>query len=174
MPRRTMEEVEQRVFAAQPQKAPGEDGLPAVAWKQVWPAVKERALVLFQTSLDEGQLPAHWTSAKIIPLKKPGKEDYTIAKAWRPISLLSTLGKALESVVAERISDIVKTYRGEGYAINNPLKIKVPESKLLSDSFNSSNLFPDRFDRTSIANTNNRPVLAASAFTISNEVNIQV
>jgi hypothetical protein len=43
-------------------------------------------------------------------LKKPNKEDYSIAKAWRPISLLSTLGKILEAVVAERISHAVETY----------------------------------------------------------------
>ncbi|KAJ5652971.1 hypothetical protein N7507_010397 [Penicillium longicatenatum] len=42
--------------------------------------------------------------AQIIPLKKPNKEKHSIAKAWRPISLLATLGKILESVVAERIS----------------------------------------------------------------------
>jgi hypothetical protein len=110
MARLTMEEVERRVFAAQPWKAPGEDGLPAMVWKQVWPAVKERVLILFQTSLDEGVLPAQWRNAKIIPLKKPGKGNYTVAKAWRPISLLSTLGKALESVVAERISYMVETF----------------------------------------------------------------
>lgn len=46
---------------------------------------------------------------KIIPLRKPGKGDYSIAKAWRPISLLLTLGKALEAVVAERISYVVET-----------------------------------------------------------------
>lgn len=48
---------------------------------------------------------------KIIPLKKPGKEDYIVVKAWRPISLLSTLGKVLESVVIERISYIVEIYK---------------------------------------------------------------
>jgi hypothetical protein len=52
----------------------------------------------------EGELPEQWRSARIIPLKKPGKGDYTIAKAWRPISLPSTLGKILEAVVADRIS----------------------------------------------------------------------
>ncbi|KAM4055630.1 reverse transcriptase (RNA-dependent DNA polymerase) [Hirsutella rhossiliensis] len=76
------EEIEEKVMAAKPWKAPGEDGLPAIVWKKLWHVVKHR----------------------IIPLRKPDKGDYTLAKAWRPISLLSTLGKILEAVVAERIS----------------------------------------------------------------------
>ncbi|KAM6514322.1 hypothetical protein FALCPG4_18909 [Fusarium falciforme] len=87
-----------------------EDGLPAMVWKQLWPVVQDRVLHLFRTSLIDGVLPDQWRSAKIIPLKKPGKGDYAIAKAWRPISLLSTLGKILEAVVADRISYAVETF----------------------------------------------------------------
>jgi hypothetical protein len=36
-------------------------------------------------------------------LKKPDKEDYTLLKAYQPISLLLTLSKILESVIATRI-----------------------------------------------------------------------
>ncbi|XP_044717870.1 reverse transcriptase (RNA-dependent DNA polymerase) domain-containing protein [Hirsutella rhossiliensis] len=82
MPDLTLQEIEEKVMAAKPWKAPGEDGLPAIVWKKLWHVVKHR----------------------IIPLRKPDKGDYTLAKAWRPISLLSTLGKILEAVVAERIS----------------------------------------------------------------------
>jgi hypothetical protein len=57
MPRLSVEEVERRVFAAQSWKAPGDDGLPAIVWKQIWPVVKERVTILFQTSLDVGELP---------------------------------------------------------------------------------------------------------------------
>ncbi|OQV03523.1 hypothetical protein CLAIMM_08559, partial [Cladophialophora immunda] len=69
--------------------------------------MKRHVLALFRASLDEGTLPSQWRHTKIIPLKKPGKDDYTLAKAWRPISLLATLGKVLESVIAdvERIEE---------------------------------------------------------------------
>ena len=54
--------------------------------------------------------PAEWGNAKIVPLKKPNKGDYAVARAWRPIPLLATLGKVLELVVAERISHAVETF----------------------------------------------------------------
>jgi hypothetical protein len=111
MPELTLEEIECCLMKTKPWKAAGEDDLPAGVWRQVWAAVKESVHHLFQTSLDTGTLPQQWRSAKIIPLKKPNKDDYTRAKAWRSISLPSTLGKLLEVVVVERISIAVETYR---------------------------------------------------------------
>ncbi|KJZ71557.1 hypothetical protein HIM_09026 [Hirsutella minnesotensis 3608] len=110
MPDLTLTEIEENVMAAKQWKAPGEDGLPTIVWKKLWHVVKYRVLALFDASLREGVVPHQWRIAKIIPLKKPGKEDYTLAKAWRPISLLSTLGKILEVVVAERISYAVESH----------------------------------------------------------------
>ncbi|XP_044717330.1 reverse transcriptase (RNA-dependent DNA polymerase) domain-containing protein [Hirsutella rhossiliensis] len=108
MPDLTLQEIEEKVMAAKPWKAPGEDGLPAIVWKKLWHVVKHRVWTLFSSSLREGVVPHQWRTAKIIPLRKPDKGDYTLAKAWRPISLLSTLGKILEAVVAERISYAVE------------------------------------------------------------------
>ncbi|KJZ69210.1 hypothetical protein HIM_11410 [Hirsutella minnesotensis 3608] len=107
MPDLTLEEFEEKIMAAKPWKAPGEDELPTVVWRQLWPVVQYRVFALFKASLRDGIVPRQWRSAKIIPLRKSDKEDYT---AWRSISLLSTLGKILEAVVAERISYAVETH----------------------------------------------------------------
>ena len=40
----------------------------------------------------------------------PGKPDYTIGKAYRPIALENTLGKVLESVMADIISYLTETH----------------------------------------------------------------
>jgi hypothetical protein len=110
LPQITLEEIEQRINAVKAWKAPREDGLPAGVWKQLWPVVKERILLLFRTSLEKGELPSQWRNAKIIPLRKPGRGDYTTAKSWRPISLLATLGKILEAIIAERISYLIEEW----------------------------------------------------------------
>ena len=84
---------------------------------------------------------------------------------------------SIQLVVADLTLNILKNllsrYR-EGYTINSPLRIKVFKLKLLSDSFNSGNPFPNGLDSTSITNTNNSLSLPASAFTIGDKVAVQV
>jgi hypothetical protein len=53
---------------------------------------------------------------------------------------------------------------GEEVLYINPLRIKAPESELLSDSFNSGDPFPNGFDGTSTTDVDDGPTLTASAF----------
>jgi hypothetical protein len=39
-----------------------------------------------------------------VVLRKPRKPDYSIPRAYRPISLLNILGKLLKAVIARRLS----------------------------------------------------------------------
>jgi len=46
----------------------------------------------------------------IIILKKSKKEDYFELKSYRLITLLNTLGKALEAIISKKLSNIIKKY----------------------------------------------------------------
>ena len=79
-------------------------------WRELWPVLGDEITSLFTKSLETGKVPREWKVAKIVPLQKPKRKDYTVVNNYRPISLLPTLGKALESLVAERIAYLVKEY----------------------------------------------------------------
>ncbi|KAF4547018.1 Hypothetical protein D9617_69g077970 [Elsinoe fawcettii] len=57
------------------------------------------------------RLPRLWKVAKIVIMRKPGKPDYTVPKAFRPISLLCTLSKGMEKIMAARLSYLAEEYR---------------------------------------------------------------
>ncbi|KJZ68744.1 hypothetical protein HIM_11864 [Hirsutella minnesotensis 3608] len=105
MPGLTLGEIEEKVMAAKPWKASGEDGLPAAVWKQLWPVVKERVLALFGASVRDGKVPRQWRTAKIIPLKKPERTT----RAWRNRKVLSLISfdvkGAYNGVCKERLLD---------------------------------------------------------------------
>jgi hypothetical protein len=100
----TDEEVRSAIFRSSPNKAPGSDDIPFLVWQNIWEEAKGNITVLYRASLRLGHLPRTWRNARIIPLRKPGKPDYTVPKAFRPISLLATISKGLEAVVANRLS----------------------------------------------------------------------
>ena len=95
------------MMRASPWKAPGRDGLGV--WQEIWDVVGDRVLSIFNASIQLGYVPAEWRIAKIITLPKAGK-DPSLPNSYRPILLLSTLGKALEAVIAERLSDVVDRF----------------------------------------------------------------
>jgi ribonuclease HI len=106
----TEAEVHRAILSASPYKAPGMDDIPVIVWQKTWSSIKHHITALFQLSIRTNAIPKEWKVARIIPLRKPAKPDYTVAKAYRPISLLATLGKILEALVAERLSYLVETH----------------------------------------------------------------
>jgi len=61
---------------------------------------------LFNHLLRLGHFPAIWKRAKVIPVPKPNKPG-TDPNSYRPISLLSTLGKLFERILAARLTSFV-------------------------------------------------------------------
>lgn len=104
------EDVRRAIFASAPLKEPAIDRVPSLVWQKTWPVTKELLVSIFQQSLSQGLLPSEWKIAKIIPLRKPGKADYTDPESYRPTSLLSTLSKVMEAIIADRISYLVEKH----------------------------------------------------------------
>ena len=105
----TPHEIEAALMKMAPWKGPGPDGLPVVVWQQVWPAVKHWVVEIFQASLRLSYFPNIWKVAKIVVFPKGGR-DPSLPKSYRPISL-ATPGKALEAVVANRISAPIERHQ---------------------------------------------------------------
>jgi hypothetical protein len=88
----------------------GEDSLPTLVWKHLWKFLKQVITKIFTASVKLGHHPRRWRGAKIVVLRKPGKPDYSIPGAYRPISLLNTLGKLLEAAMARRLSYLAEKH----------------------------------------------------------------
>ncbi len=110
MPKLEEKEVEQAIFCAGSLKAPGVDWIPALVWQKTWSVTKHPIIQLFNLLMRQGKSLEAWKVATIIPLRKPQKGNYLDPEAFRLISLLPTLSKALESLVAQRISLLAEIY----------------------------------------------------------------
>jgi hypothetical protein len=105
----TRAEVKAAIMKTNPWKAPGQDDLPAAVRQNTRPVTGDVIVQIFEASIQLGYVPRTWKSARIVVLRKPGKSP-SLPKAYRLISLLSTLGKALESVIAARISYLTEKH----------------------------------------------------------------
>ena len=83
-------------------KAPGKDGICNDMIKHLGTETKEKFLLIINQSWESGKFPDSWKEAVIIPIKKKGKEK-TQKTSYRPISLLSCLGKVMERMVNARL-----------------------------------------------------------------------
>jgi hypothetical protein len=89
--------------------APGQSGHTWTILKWAWAADADRLTSLFDACLRAGHHPRPWKEAVVCVIPKPKRADYTLAKNFRPISLLECLGKLLEKVIAKLIySDMTK------------------------------------------------------------------
>lgn len=80
----------------------GYDGIPNTVIKNFSPVVLTFITVLFNHLLSISYFPTEWQKSIITPIPKPGR-DTGCSKNWRPISLLSSLSKIFERIIAARI-----------------------------------------------------------------------
>lgn len=99
----TIEEVDAAVHRPRRDKAPGPDGIMASMVRQLWYAAPTMLLQLFERCRIEGEFPARWKLARLVILLKAPDKDRTDRRSYRPICLLSVLGKTLERIMVNRL-----------------------------------------------------------------------
>ncbi|CAI6359726.1 unnamed protein product [Macrosiphum euphorbiae] len=95
------ERVKAAIWRMRPGKAPGADGITAGLLRKAWPILGEEIVHLFRTRITEATFPQSWKYANLVVLLKQGKKDTTSPKSYRPISLLPTMAKALETLIIQ-------------------------------------------------------------------------
>lgn len=99
----TKAELEAVLKALNPKKAPGPDGLTADICTVAIRSETGVFMAIANKCLQLSYFPKAWKIAHVIILRKPGKEDYTQPKSYRPIGLLSVLGKIVEKLKVCRL-----------------------------------------------------------------------
>ena len=86
-------------------KAPGPDGLLPCVYQHLGDRAIERLTAIYKASFLLGYTPRSWRNAKVIFLPKPGKDNYTLPRSFRPITLSNVMLKVMERVVQRDLED---------------------------------------------------------------------
>ena len=106
----TMQQMERAISKISPNKAPGPDVITNAVLKKGFSVLKHHLLSLAQGSFNAGHFPSIFKGTTTIVLRKRQRPDYTKPNAYRPIALECTIGKLLESIMAELISYITEVH----------------------------------------------------------------
>ena len=87
-------------------KASGPDQISQVMIKRAGEAIVPSLTRLFNLSLSKGIFPFSWKRANVIPIHK--KNDNAIVDNYRPVSLLSCVGKLFERVVFKYVFNFLR------------------------------------------------------------------
>ncbi|GLB41456.1 putative encoded by [Lyophyllum shimeji] len=102
--------IRQAISQLKPYKAPGPDGIPNVVLKRCADVLIDHLFFIFRAVFELDVYHDSWLVSTTLVLRKPGKPAYDVAKAYRPIGLLNTIGKLLSTLVAADLSHLAEKH----------------------------------------------------------------
>jgi len=79
----------------------GPDGMHPLVLRELVDVIAEPLFIIFERSWRTGEVPEDWRKPNVTPVFKKGKED---PGNYRPVSLTSVPGKAMEQLILDIIS----------------------------------------------------------------------
>ncbi|GBP03449.1 Probable RNA-directed DNA polymerase from transposon BS [Eumeta japonica] len=110
----TQDEISKHIKGLKIRKAPGRDTISSKALKCFSAPLVSLLVAIFNACIQNCYFPTAWKEAVVIGIPKPGKPR-DLPASYRPISLLSVLGKLFEKTLKTRLSDQLI---GKGLIIN--------------------------------------------------------
>ena len=102
----TQDDVTKALKNLRTDKSPGIDGIHPRPLKELADVLAKPVTMIFQLSLQSGELPRNWLDAVVSPIFKKGLRS--LAENYRPVSLLCILSKLLESLITPQIVNHIK------------------------------------------------------------------
>ena len=109
-PEITPAELKEVIFKLAQDKAPGPNRITHHILQLLYEDIADQLWELFNACIQQDHHPHCFRDTTTITLHKPAKPDYRELKVWCPITLLNTLSKTLEVVVAQRLCYIAECY----------------------------------------------------------------
>lgn len=100
----TLAELEKACNKLKNNRSPGLDGIPAEVVKEVAKAQPEIVLKVINDALLSEEFPKEWKVAKLVLIPKEGKPEGH-PSSYRPLCLLSALGKMFEQLILTRLQE---------------------------------------------------------------------
>ncbi|KAG6445910.1 hypothetical protein O3G_MSEX004133 [Manduca sexta] len=95
------DEVLKQLLQLDVNKGPGPDSIPPIFLKKCACNLSKPLTIIFNHSLRSGVFPVQWKIAHLTPIHKGGNLDNIVH--YRPISILSAIGKVLEAIVNKKL-----------------------------------------------------------------------
>lgn len=92
-------------------KAPGLDGISNVVLKEAFRCKPEQFLVLMNSCLRHGTFPTLFKKQRLVLLPKD-KKPLDDPSSYRPLCMINTTGKLLESIICKRLEECVEAAAG--------------------------------------------------------------
>ncbi|MBW0531347.1 hypothetical protein O181_071062 [Austropuccinia psidii MF-1] len=126
----TANEITQAICNLPKNKAAGPDRIPNELLKIATETIVPHLVPLFNACLQTHRFPTQWKQAITVIIKKAAKADYTDPNAYRPIALLSTLGKLFKKIINDQL-----TYWAEQTKAIHPGHVGGRPGRSINDAF---------------------------------------
>ena len=99
----TKEDISKKIDQLKSGKAPGLDSITVTILKRFKTSLLTPLQIIFQRSMETGEVPQDWRDANVSPIFKKGSKGDP--GNYRPVSLTSIVCKLLESIIRDKITE---------------------------------------------------------------------